>query len=111
MPDGIPQFVVPSLVKVEPEKLQDSIPKFKSWISSTAWGHWEDFLENHLPKLGDIPADCNKGFCWPVPVLQASSGRRMQVITCTATEENNHADDGQVLEEMLDEERVPVEVY
>ena len=63
MPDGIPQFVVPSLVKVEPEKLQDSIPKFKPWISSTAWGHWENFLESHLPKLGDIPADCNNIFC------------------------------------------------
>ena len=40
-------------------------------------------------------------------VLQAASDRIMQV---TSVEEGSHIDEGEVLEEMLDEERVPVQV-
>ena len=92
---------------MEPEKLHDSIPKFKPWISNTAWGHWEDFLKFDLVNLGSIP-DGDSSFCWPVLVLQAASDRRMQV---TPVDENSHVNEGQELEEMLDEERVPVEVH
>ena len=91
---------------MEPEKLHDSIPKFKPWISGTAWGHWEEFLKFNLAKLSSIP-DNNNSYCWPVSVLQASSDRRMQI---TITEETSHVEEAQVLENMLDGERVPVEV-
>ena len=93
-------------MKVEPERLQDSIPKFKPWVSSTAWGHWEDFLKFDLANLSRSPG-CDGSFCWPVLVLQAASDRRIQV---TSVEECSHIDEGEILEEMLDEERVPVQV-
>ena len=91
---------------MEPERLHDSIPRFKPWISGTAWGHWEEFLQSSLIKLSCVP-DSESSYCWPVSVLQASSERRTQF---TTVEEGSHGDDGQVLEEMLDEERVAVEV-
>ena len=72
------QFVVPSLVKVEPEKLQDRIPKFTPWISSTAQDHWEDFLKFNLANLSRSPG-CDSSFCWPVLVLQAASDRKCKL--------------------------------
>lgn len=96
---------MPSLTKMEPEKLKDSIPKFKTWVSSAAWSNWEEFLKFDLPNLGSIPDTDN--YCWPVFVLQAASDRRVQG---TTAEENNNINNGEALEIMLDEERVPVEV-
>ena len=92
---------------MEPEKLQDSIPKFKPWISSIAWGHWEYFLEFDLVNLSRFPDDCYSSYCWPLLVLQAASDRRIQ-LQVTPVKESRQGDE---LEEMLDEERVPVELY
>ena len=91
---------------MEPEKLQDSIPKLKPWISSIAWGHWEDFLEFDLANLSRFLDECDSSYCWPLLVLQAASDRRIQ-LQVTPVEESRQGDE---LEEMLDEERVPVEV-
>lgn len=91
--------------KVEPDKLRDNIPRFKPWVSSTAWCYWEEFLYTTLPKLATIPDD-ESLFGWPLMALEAASCRRMQGVL---TDENN-SEGAQVLEQMLDEERVAVEV-
>ena len=97
---------MPSMDKVEPDKLRDNIPKFKPWISSTAWCYWEEFLHATLPKLATIPDDENS-FGWPLMALEAAScRRRMQEISI----DDNNVEGAEVLEQMLDEERVAVEV-
>jgi len=89
--------------KVEPERLRRSIPLFKPWISGTAWDHWEEFLESALPKLADID-DVN---VWPLSVIKAASDHnRME----ENVQEDENGEGARVLEEMLDEERVAVEV-
>ena len=94
--------------KIEPDKLHNNIPKFKPWLSTTAWNHWEEFLETTLPKLATIPSD-ESSLGWPLLVLEAASDhRRMQE---TAIDDNsNSLESTQVLEQMLDEERIAVEL-
>ena len=98
--------MIPSLCKVEPDVLYESIPKFKPWISPTSWSHWEKFLTQDLTRLGRVP-DTNSG-C-PLLVLEANFQRLMEVGT-TTHEPNNNCDGGRDLEDMLDEERIPVAV-
>ena len=102
----MPEFTIPSMEKVEPDKLRENIPKFKPWISSTAWSHWQKFLETTLAKLATVPTD-ETSFSWPLLALEnASDRRRMQ----EAARDDNNVEGAQVLEQMLDEERVAVEV-
>ena len=96
---------MPSMDKVEPERLCDSIPKFKPWISCAAWSHWENFLETTLTKLATIPND-ETNIGWPLLTLEAVSDRRR---VHEATVDNN-VGGAQMLEQILDEERVAVEV-
>ena len=98
---------MPIMDKVEPDKLQDSIPRFKPWISSTAWCYWEEFLHTTLSKLAITPDD-ESLIGWPLMALEAASCRRMDGVS-TDNQENN-SEGAQVLEQMLDEERVAVEV-
>ena len=92
--------------KVEPDKLRDNIPRFKPWISSTAWNHWEEFLDTMLPQLATILSD-DASFGWPLLSLEAASARRRMQEVAT---DDITGEDAQVLEQMLDEERVAVEV-
>jgi len=57
-----------------------------------------------MEKLGTIP-DCNTGCS--LLVLQTASHHRVQA---SESVDNEGTVDGQALEEMLDEERIPVEV-
>ena len=88
--------------KVEPERLQRSIPQFKPWISSTSWDHWEHFLNSELPTLAR-PTDLN---IWPLLTIKAASNH------CEIEEirEDLNVEGAQVIEEMLDKERIAVEV-
>lgn len=68
-------------------------------------------MEQDLEQLKRIP-DTNVG--WPLPILQTASQRRLSLDDGYAVTSTNDAvcdtqsDGGRVLEEMLDEERVPV---
>lgn len=73
-------------------------------------------MEHDLERLNRIP---NNNAGWPLPVLQTASQRT--TLTCvdgtnTVTSTNDAVDDvqfdgGRILEQMLDEERVPVLVW
>ena len=91
---------------MEPDVLNESLPKFKPWISPRSWSHWEKFLTQELEKLGRIPDTSSR--C-PLQVLQATSQRVMHIGTITH-EPNDSSDGGRDLENMLDEERIPVAV-
>ena len=71
-------------------------------MSPTAWSNWEQFLDKGLDQFRSVP-DSNSG--WPLLVLQCASQRTPR--PCDTT---NADDEGRILEEMLDEERVPVQV-
>lgn len=64
-------------------------------------------MAHDLEKLSTIP-NSNSG--WLLPVLQTASHYRVQARESSATPHIEGAADGQILEEMLDEERIPVEV-
>ena len=87
---------------MEPDVLNESIPKVKPWISPTSWSHWEKYLTQDLTRLGRIP-DTSSG-C-PLLVLEANSQRVIEVGTATH-EPNDISHGGRDLEDMLDEERI-----
>jgi len=93
--------------KVEPERLQRSIPLFKPWISGSAWDHWKDFLESALPKLATVSSDMN---FWPLLTIKAASDHGRLERNAVNREDEN-VEGAQLLEEMLDEERIAVEVH
>jgi len=107
LPDTNPGYVTPSFLKVEPSRLLESIPKFRSWVSPAAWSHWEQFLSRDLDQFRTVP-ESNSG--WPLLVLQRASQRVPRSCDddrCTVSSTNAEYE-GRILEEMLDEERVPV---
>ena len=105
MPDTNPGCLTPSFLKVEPARLFESIPKFKSWVTPTAWSHWEQFLAEGLDRFSTVP-DSNSG--WALPVLQCASQRTLRPCDNELCATVN--DEGRILEELLDEGRVPVQV-
>lgn len=38
---GTPSILQPSPDKVDLQRLKDDIPKYQTWLSSTAWEDWE----------------------------------------------------------------------
>lgn len=50
-PCGEPLILPPSADKIEVNKLQEDIPKFKQWISSSSSAVWDVFLERELQDL------------------------------------------------------------
>ena len=99
MPDTDPEFVTPSFLKVEPSRLLESIPKFKSWVSTAAWSHWEQFLDKDLDQFCGVP-NSNSG--WPLLVLQKASqriaGLRDNSRCTAAVSSTNVEDEGRILE-------------
>ena len=87
--------------KVDPDKLRDSLPKFKPWMSRTSWHSWEEFLEITLDMLSSVP---NNEGSWPLLTIEVAASHRCQQEVNVSTEGT------QELEEMLDDERVAVEV-
>ena len=54
---GKPQMVVPDISKLDVPRLLSDIPKYKAWVSPSAWKDWEVFLEdiNKLTSVPDVP--------------------------------------------------------
>ena len=82
-------------------------------MSTAAWSYWEQFLDKDLDQFRSTSApDSNSGS--PLLVLQRASQRTTgsrDDSRCTAAVSSTNADDGgRILEEMLDEKRVPVQV-
>lgn len=78
-------------------------------MSPAAWSHWEQFLSRDLDQFRTVP-ESNSG--WPLLVLQRASQRVPRSCDddrCTVSSTNAEYE-GRILEEMLDEERVPVQV-
>ena len=62
-PSGTPAISTPSLEKIDSERLQLDLPKWKPWLSATAWPEWAEFLESGLDDMGKIPEPANE---WPL---------------------------------------------
>lgn len=85
------------------------MPKFKSWLSPISWNHWEKFLTQDLAKLSRIPNASADSEC-PLLVLETTSQCAMEVDIEAHTNDDGSCDGGRDLEDMLDEERIPVVV-
>ena len=70
-PDAIdvPNLVEPSLDKIDLEHLLRDQPKYKPWLSATAWEHWEEFMW-HTEDLGKVQ-HCDS--IWEIPKLTSAA--------------------------------------
>ena len=57
-----PQLVVPDSSKLDVPRLLSDIPKYKAWVSPSAWKDWEMFLQDvdQLTLVPDVPWNMDK---------------------------------------------------
>ena len=106
VPTDLPEFTVPNMDKVEPDKLRDSISQFKPWISSTAWYYWEEFLHTTYPTLS-LPSPLMTKVSLVGHLLHLKRRLADECMWCPQMIMRTTLK----LEQMLDEERVAVEVH
>ena len=55
IPNGSPAFAIPSLDKIDPERLQSDIPKWLQWLTEQSQSEWREFLSTNLQEMTAVP--------------------------------------------------------
>ena len=79
---GKPQMVIPDTSKLDLPRLLSDIPKYKPWVSPSAWKDWEIFLQdtNELTSVPDVSWNMDRLMA---TAMASNAARSIAVATIT----------------------------
>ena len=83
IPVNAPPLVMPSSVKADLGRVENEIPRYKPWISSTSWIVWEEFLNTKLMSFFNLQDHTSN---WNLDVLAETPS---SVVNTSTHEENS----------------------